>query len=613
MVISINSNLSSRSVQQSLQRITEGTQSSFEKLSSGLRINRASDDAAGLAVSSTLANNTRLYSQALRNVNDGVSALSIMEGAYSELTNITTRIKELAEQSANGSFSSAQRLSMDTEAQALLDEFRRIQRTTSFNGIKLLDGSNETIRFQSGIEGDVNNTLTASGELLSTIGTSDQLTGATSFAGDSLTAEPFIFDVNRDGYNDLITRGSTRFSVHLSNGDGTFKYFTSYAHSTSSSNGVSYGDFNGDGYQDILSSTSNPWQFSIVLANTDGTFKGPTTFGTGAGSTISKIKAFDVNNDGYLDAIGVNSDNYGIALGNGNGTFLAVLTYKAIASSTAPTFTLEDLNSDGNLDIVSRHSTEAAIFVSLGNSNGSFSNPVSYAGPVNSNSLEPQLKDFNGDGVKDILTAMSGTSGFLLFSGNGDGTFRAATSFLSGNTIYSAKTFDINRDGYQDIVAADTNTGYVGVYLGNGNGTFQGRRSYYLGGTFNNIAAGDLDNDGLQDIASSFTTSLVIYNNNISLKTRSSALRALSTTDSALEAIGKAMGSLGAQQSRLKTASSALSILRENNAAAKSRILDVDVAEESAALIKNNILQQVTNSILSQANLVPQLALSLLR
>ena len=91
----------------------------YERLSSGQRINRASDDAAGLAVSSSLHVNTRVYNQAIRNINDGVSALTIADQAISNLSDIVVRQTELAEQAANGIYSTIQRAAMDREAQAL--------------------------------------------------------------------------------------------------------------------------------------------------------------------------------------------------------------------------------------------------------------------------------------------------------------------------------------------------------------------------------------------------------------------------------------------------------------------------------------------------------------
>src|SRR5579859_5574382 len=123
--LTINSNLASLTAQRRLGASTQSLQQSFERLSSGLRINRASDDAAGLAVASSLTVASRVYTVALRNVNDAQSYYSIAQGAFSSLVDITIRLKELAQQSANGVLSSTQRRSLDAEAQALGQEYRR--------------------------------------------------------------------------------------------------------------------------------------------------------------------------------------------------------------------------------------------------------------------------------------------------------------------------------------------------------------------------------------------------------------------------------------------------------------------------------------------------------
>jgi len=123
----------------------------FERLSSGQRINRAVDDAAGLSVSSALNVKSRIFGQAMRNLSDGVSLLSIADQALGSLSDIVQRQRELAEQSANGTLSAAQREALDTEAQALALEYSRIVETTYFNGLNLLNGDLANISLKAGI------------------------------------------------------------------------------------------------------------------------------------------------------------------------------------------------------------------------------------------------------------------------------------------------------------------------------------------------------------------------------------------------------------------------------------------------------------------------------
>ena len=129
---------------------TQAVQQSFTRLSSGLRINKASDDAAGLAISESLNVDARVYTQGIRNLNDGISLTNIADGAIESLSNIVIRQEELAEQAANGTLGSKQRSVLDAEAAALSQEFFRIARTAEFNGQQLLDGTIGDVMLQAG-------------------------------------------------------------------------------------------------------------------------------------------------------------------------------------------------------------------------------------------------------------------------------------------------------------------------------------------------------------------------------------------------------------------------------------------------------------------------------
>jgi flagellin len=124
---------------------------SMEKLSSGLRINRAGDDAAGLAISENLKSDIRALDQAARNAADGISLIQTAEGSLDEVSNILLRMKELAEQSLNGTLSDTDRGYLNAEYSALSSEINRISDGVDFNGVKLLDGSGNTVDIQVGI------------------------------------------------------------------------------------------------------------------------------------------------------------------------------------------------------------------------------------------------------------------------------------------------------------------------------------------------------------------------------------------------------------------------------------------------------------------------------
>ena len=141
MGLFINTNVSSLNAQRNLNGSTSALARSFQRLSSGLRINSAKDDAAGLAISTRFTSQIRGLNQAIRNTNDGISLAQTAEGALQESTNVLQRIRELAVQSANDSNSASDRESLDAEVQQLIDELNRIGNTTTFNGQRILDGS----------------------------------------------------------------------------------------------------------------------------------------------------------------------------------------------------------------------------------------------------------------------------------------------------------------------------------------------------------------------------------------------------------------------------------------------------------------------------------------
>ena len=150
MGIRINTNVSSINSRRHLQNSTEAYGKSMEKLSSGLRINRAGDDAAGLAVSEGLKADIRALNQASRNAADGVSLVQTAEGALDEVSSILLRMKELAQQARNGTLSDTDRTHLDSEYTALTGEIDRIAAGTRFNGVSLLDG-NLDVDIQVGI------------------------------------------------------------------------------------------------------------------------------------------------------------------------------------------------------------------------------------------------------------------------------------------------------------------------------------------------------------------------------------------------------------------------------------------------------------------------------
>ena len=171
----INTNVSALYSQNAMKTNARSMNTAMEQLSTGTRINSAKDDAAGLAIGQSMTSQIRGLNQAVRNANDGVNMMQTAEGAMVEQSNMLQRMRELAVQASNGTYSSAQRGYLDTEFQALITQIDNIASQTTWNGQSLLTGTNTN--FISGVSGDFQFQIgQASGQTL-TVNIGDMSTG----------------------------------------------------------------------------------------------------------------------------------------------------------------------------------------------------------------------------------------------------------------------------------------------------------------------------------------------------------------------------------------------------------------------------------------------------
>lgn len=212
----INTNISALSAQASLRRTTIDASTSMERLSTGIRINSAKDDSAGLAISTRMTANIRGMAAAIRNSNDGISLTQTAEGSLSAIQNNLQRIRELAVQSANSGNSQSDRNSMNLEAQQMITEIDRVAANSAFNGSKLLDGTFKDAQFQVGSGNDTTDRIAISigNAKASALGVVGATTGTSTF-----------------------TAATTVSTIALSAGDLSIK---GYAIAASSGDGVSY-------------------------------------------------------------------------------------------------------------------------------------------------------------------------------------------------------------------------------------------------------------------------------------------------------------------------------------------------------------------------------------
>ncbi|MCO7595881.1 MULTISPECIES: flagellin domain-containing protein [Pseudomonas] len=190
MALTVNTNTTSLGVQKNLNRASDALSTSMTRLSSGLKINSAKDDAAGLQIATRMTSQIRGQTMAIKNANDGISIAQTAEGAMQEQTNILQRMRELAVQSRNDSNSEDDRAALDAEYQSMLEEIDRIAASTQLNGKFLLDSTAGSMTFQVGSGATANDQITIDlSKDMSSGGALSDLAGTIITGADSATAE----------------------------------------------------------------------------------------------------------------------------------------------------------------------------------------------------------------------------------------------------------------------------------------------------------------------------------------------------------------------------------------------------------------------------------------
>jgi hypothetical protein len=307
----------------------------------------------------------------------------------------------------------------------------------------------------------------------------------------------FTIDLTGDSKQDIIQLGEG-LTVLVGKGDGTFTKTASIP-LTTNPEGVSFGDFNGDGKEDFALAIYDRGLASVALG--DGTGKFRTLRGFGSFSMPVQTATGDFNQDGKLDLVVAASDGVYLLLGNGDGTFQP---QQSISSVFMPDGLVPaDFNGDGILDLAFVDGGTGLIAVELGNGDGTFQLPIE---TQQGDYLQSVVTDVNGDGKLDFIIVGSGTPvpvGILL--GNGDGTFQAPQFYSSGLTGAQLLLIvgDFNADGNTDVLGYGELGFLAGFLAGKGDGTFQPPSRLTLPGpTMKGLGViGDFNSDGLLDFA----------------------------------------------------------------------------------------------------------------
>jgi hypothetical protein len=343
--------------------------------------------------------------------------------------------------------------------------------------------------------------------------------GVEAVAKISASAEPDVrnviaVDLNNDGASDLVGPDSNGVDVALSNKDGTFAKPTSATDPVGNGGGITSGDFDGDGYQDVLVSSfgsgSVDDSVDLLLGKGDGTFHLPANTEISS-SNIYTLKTADFNGDGKLDFYYNGQDASGIVLNSGHGTFAGPGTMLSITGLRSVTFA--DLNGDAAADIVYFDGNQVAMCVGLNTGTGSFKTAVCYPATANNAGSFIQTGDINGDKILDVVVVdENGDDGngtaVNVWIGKAGGTFNDRVPFPFAHISSGALLTDVNNDGKADLEVFETYGGnaQMSVFTGNADGTLTMTPDVYPFGSSAStdqvpVAVGDFAGNGLHGFA----------------------------------------------------------------------------------------------------------------
>jgi len=555
----INTNVAALNSYNQLNNTQNNLSKSLSRLSSGKRINGAADDAAGLAISEKMGAQTRGLAMAQRNAQDGISMIQTAEGALKETHSILQRMRELANQSANGTNTEADRQSIQDEISQLKSEVNRIAETTEFNTQSLLkgDGSvnlsgtdifadtelsggaiNHTEASQSTTFGLLDNTVDDGKTATWTLNGEDV---EVKFVADTgLTTDSASVDTSSVTENSVTINYNATTAANL---DDTLK---SALDSVITKNDTLAGNYS-------VTNTATDGEITVAAVS-GGKFEGE----DGSIAAIDTSAAFNVTLTGGAASVGTTTE---------------VKASETIDFSGLETGTPADTNSDLK-DLVGTGFTINGQQLEFYNSNeGAYEGEAT--GVDISNALYEGTDSSKADAlVASIVEQSDKVDGVDLTATTDTLTITATEGGESGNDIA------VEDGGVQEKFKSSFQIG------ANSNQTMD-------------VSIGDMSSQGLSI-------------ENIDVTTQEGAQKALDTLDSAISEVSAQRSQLGAVQNRLDHTINNLNTAEENLTAAESRISDVDMAKEMMSFTKNQILSQAGTAMLAQANQLPQGVLQLL-
>lgn len=537
-----------------------GTKKATEKLSSGYQINRAGDNAAGLAISEKMRSQIRGLSQATKNANDGISLIQTAEGGLNETHSILQRMRELAVQSANGTYQDdTDREAIQLEVDALKSEIDRIASSTEYNGMKLLDGSlggttTGTTDFGAryGVLISANTVVDGANNKLKENLSLEGATLTSSVNGVTVTLADTASGVG--GENAQWDAAGTTLTINLKAGQS---YSQSQINDLIKNATMAKADAAG------TPQTSTPADVELKLKSGVFTFQKAETFKTSAGvraaSDDTDLVEYLINgtdqNDSYADTIKFTSNNYGEDTRK-----LKIATDVAAGKEWVATTTA---NNEGT-----------------GIKDGEFTLHLATGVEYTEEDIQNLLKQAGLDYTVTLTDSKTP---------DGDKTFYAQKVVAEA-----------------DATAIEIGKTTAGAGLGSDKLTGTGK-----GLTFQIGANGVEDQRVTLSVGDMSSTSIGVGGADVS--TQDAANKAIDMVDSAVKTVSMQRAGLGALQNRLEYTVNNLTTTNENLTAAESQIRDTDMATEMINYTKNNILQQASQAMLAQANQQPQAILQLLQ
>jgi len=615
MAAFINTNVASLNAQRNLTTSQSALTTSLQRLSSGLRINSAKDDAAGLAISERMTSQIRGFNQAARNANDGISLAQTAEGALGEVANNLQRIRELALQSANSTNSASDRAALNAEAQQLVAEIQRVASTTQFNGLNLLDGTFSSAQFQVGANANQTISVTISGA-------STDLIGAYQATGTAVTSSAF------DGAGFTINGVEIGASVATSSAGVTADSATAKAtaiNAKTAETGVTATATNtveGDAPVAGAGLTSGALMINGVAVGAIAGSASAVTQGTNAATAINAIS----NQTGVSATVDASTGALTLTATDGRNIELTASDNTAAGATLIQNVTGLDVSSGTN---ASGHDTfditvaAAGIFDADDSAAAAGNLTVGDTFEIDGVTYEfyDDTGSYTGDNVgvaltdNDDNTAIAAKLASAIEAQRSAGNTTVSASAAAGvititNNLYGAQ----GTEAGTTITAANGATALVngtetaGTDAADGDGvTTRGTLTLSSAENFT-VGGADAAYAGLSSASAALSTL-----SSVDISDVDGSNAAIAVLDGALSQVSSQRAALGAFQSRFTSVVSSLQTASENLSAARSRIMDADFAAETASMTRAQILQQAGTAMLAQANALPNNVLTLLR